>query len=130
MPRYLGLTLALVLVYGGHRGWGFAGDGWHDTHTAAVVVEFPPPPGPVSPGPPLTYWYYCHRPRGYYPQVLRCPGGWIPVVPPPSYAPPPPPGVVPPATPPVYWYYCQRPRGYYPQVRHCPRGWIPVVPTP
>jgi hypothetical protein len=27
------------------------------------------------------YWYYCENPRGYYPYVRSCPGGWLRVVP-------------------------------------------------
>ncbi len=27
------------------------------------------------------YWYYCKNPAGYYPQVERCPDGWMQVVP-------------------------------------------------
>lgn len=27
------------------------------------------------------YWYYCENPRGYYPYVRSCPGGWMRVVP-------------------------------------------------
>ena len=59
---------------------------------------YPPPVVAVPPEPPVyierdaipepapeAYWYYCTRPRGYYPQVKKCPGGWQPVPPqPPS----------------------------------------------
>ena len=27
------------------------------------------------------YWYYCEDPRGYYPYIPNCPGGWMKVVP-------------------------------------------------
>ena len=27
------------------------------------------------------YWYYCRKPRGYYPYVKKCPGGWERVAP-------------------------------------------------
>jgi hypothetical protein len=37
---------------------------------------------PAMPG----YWYYCHKPDGYYPYVKECPGGWQRVTP----QPPPP----------------------------------------
>ncbi|MBI3329084.1 MAG: hypothetical protein HYZ81_20570 [Nitrospinae bacterium] len=43
-----------------------------------VYVEQPPPP--QSPPPPQ-YWYYCEDPKGYYPYVQQCPGGWMQVVP-------------------------------------------------
>jgi len=32
----------------------------------------------VQPGPS---WYYCEAPKGYYPYVASCPGGWRPVSP-------------------------------------------------
>ena len=31
--------------------------------------------------PEPSYWYYCSNPKGYYPYVKRCPGGWMKVVP-------------------------------------------------
>ncbi|MDL1866348.1 hypothetical protein FBR06_03665 [Betaproteobacteria bacterium PRO4] len=59
-----------------------------------VVVVPPNPPvyiqqqpvRPVSPpeSTPTNYWYYCENPAGYYPQVERCPGGWIKVPPRPA----------------------------------------------
>jgi len=27
------------------------------------------------------YWYYCTKPKGYYPYIKKCPGGWMKVVP-------------------------------------------------
>lgn len=27
------------------------------------------------------WWYYCRKPKGYYPKVERCPGGWEKVPP-------------------------------------------------
>lgn len=27
------------------------------------------------------YWYYCSKPRGYYPYVLKCSGAWQKVIP-------------------------------------------------
>ena len=30
---------------------------------------------------PFYYWYYCEDPRGYYPYIPECPGGWITVEP-------------------------------------------------
>ncbi len=27
------------------------------------------------------YWHYCSNPKGYYPQVKKCPDGWLPVAP-------------------------------------------------
>ena len=49
-------------------------------HSPAVVVESPPvyvEPQPAAP----VYWYYCQNPKGYYPYVSQCPGGWTPVAP-------------------------------------------------
>ncbi len=43
-----------------------------------------PPPQYVQPYPPQSYWYYCPDSGAYYPYVRQCPGGWQPVVPPPS----------------------------------------------
>ena len=56
---------------------------------AAAPVP-PPPPGAASspPGtPPLPgtpWWYLCAQPRGAYPYVRECPGGWerLPALPP------------------------------------------------
>lgn len=30
------------------------------------------------------YWYYCDKPKGYYPYVKQCPGGWQEVEPEPA----------------------------------------------
>ena len=30
---------------------------------------------------PVSYWYYCTDPAGYYPYVSQCTKAWIPVVP-------------------------------------------------
>ncbi|MCC6917378.1 hypothetical protein [Nitrosomonas sp.] len=57
-----------------------------------VVVPADPPvyiQQPVRPAPPpapavTRYWYYCENPAGYYPDVERCPGGWIKVPPQPA----------------------------------------------
>lgn len=53
-----------------------------------VIVEhqyyygpYAPPPPPAYAPPPQTYWYYCRDPEGYYPNVRRCPEGWMRVVP-------------------------------------------------
>lgn len=45
-----------------------------------VVYVTPPPPQTYIEKPP-SYAYYCRRPAGYYPQVPRCPDGWMKVVP-------------------------------------------------
>jgi hypothetical protein len=30
------------------------------------------------------WWHYCHNPKGYYPSVKKCPGGWERVAPNPT----------------------------------------------
>ncbi|MEJ5359245.1 MAG: hypothetical protein WHT06_11295 [Desulfobacterales bacterium] len=97
------LLLLLALPWVGHAG--------HRTRTyvhlgfwfgpAAVWAPPPvwvaPPPVWVAPPPrfyasPPTgyvergrsdedYWFYCENPRGFYPYVRSCPGGWMRVVP-------------------------------------------------
>lgn len=52
------------------------------------VYYAPPPTVYVTPPAPQTYIekapnyaYYCRNPAGYYPQIPRCPTGWLKVVP-------------------------------------------------
>lgn len=45
-----------------------------------VVVQ-PPPQVYVQPPPSPPSWYYCDNPKGYYPYVQQCPGGWSQVAP-------------------------------------------------
>lgn len=55
----------------------------------AVVVPAPPPavvyverPVPIEDAAPLPgYWYWCAEPEGWYPNVVECPQGWLPVPP-------------------------------------------------
>jgi hypothetical protein len=44
-----------------------------------VYVQ-PSAPATAQP-PPSAFWYYCNNPRGYYPYVQQCPGGWRAVAP-------------------------------------------------
>ncbi len=46
-----------------------------------VVVQSAPTTYIQQPTTPA-YWYYCQNPKGYYPYVSQCPGGWLTVVPP------------------------------------------------
>ena len=39
---------------------------------------------PTIPQPQTNYWYYCHDPDGYYPDVGECPNGWQQVAPQPD----------------------------------------------
>jgi hypothetical protein len=51
---------------------------------APYWAPYPSPPVVVQPPAPRASWYYCDRPKGYYPYVQHCPGGWRPVVPTPT----------------------------------------------
>lgn len=66
---------------------------WPTYSPPVVVVPATPPvyiqQQPVRPPPPpesavTNYWYYCEDSAGYYPNVERCPGGWIKVPPRPA----------------------------------------------
>lgn len=49
-----------------------------------VVVQQQPPTEYAAPEPQPeqpSYWYFCQSPKGYYPYVKQCPGGWMKVVP-------------------------------------------------
>jgi len=58
---------------------------WVPYPAPPVVVAPPPvyvePSLPPQAPPPPQYWYYCEDPKGYYPYVQQCPGGWMQVVP-------------------------------------------------
>ncbi|MBI3140230.1 MAG: hypothetical protein HYZ19_00020 [Rhodocyclales bacterium] len=43
-----------------------------------VVVRPAPPPVYIEQGQEAApaYWHYCAEPKGYYPYVQECPGGW------------------------------------------------------
>ncbi len=67
--------------HGGRAGWWWVlGDAWYyypqpvypypDPFVPPVVVA-PPPPGP-----PRQVFYYCPRPRGYFPYVQACTVPW------------------------------------------------------
>ena len=51
----------------------------------APVYVYPdePYPLPVAVAPPVSYWYYCSWPRGYYPYVTACTTAWqsVPAMP-------------------------------------------------
>lgn len=49
---------------------------------APVYVERPQGAAPAAPAaPPQAYWHWCESRRGYYPEVSRCPEGWVKVPP-------------------------------------------------
>jgi hypothetical protein len=88
---------------GGHGGGNFNvwfGPGWgwdpffypyypyypsYPAYQPPVVIQQPEQYVVPEPQPQQTsYWYYCQNPKGYYPYVKRCPGGWMKVVPSPG----------------------------------------------
>jgi len=85
--------------------WWVVGDDWFDypapvypypyptyyyydpVYSEPVPYEYhpaPPPTASAPPAPPQQSWYYCSNPKGYYPYVSSCPGGWraVPATPP------------------------------------------------
>ena len=50
---------------------------------APPPVQYLAPPVQSAP-PPSQFWYYCKHPKGYYPYVNACPGGWQQVSPRPA----------------------------------------------
>lgn len=72
-------------------GWGFWDPFFYPAYPYYSYPYYPPqtivvPQEPQeyilqTPQEQAEYWYYCKDPRGYYPQVRRCPGGWMKVVP-------------------------------------------------
>lgn len=101
-------------IHGVHDGrmgwWWFVGGVWY--FYPAPVYPYPEPPAevyvaPAAPAPAVTYYYWCPRPRGYYPYVPACRLPWRAVpaavqapppqpAPPPGYAPAPAPAAPPP----------------------------------
>jgi hypothetical protein len=73
-------------------GVGFGGpfySSWNYPATVVVPVQTTPPvyiqQTPVQSNTlPANFWYYCSNPKGYYPYVRTCPGGWQQVAPTPS----------------------------------------------
>jgi hypothetical protein len=46
--------------------------GYPSAYPPVIVPSAPQ----ISPPPPPPSWYYCDNPKGYYPYVQQCPGGW------------------------------------------------------
>lgn len=77
---------APVLGFGlspfGFPGYAYGPYGYYGPSTAVIATPALPPTyverstagvtGPASDG----YWYYCHRPDGYYPYVRQCDEAW------------------------------------------------------
>jgi hypothetical protein len=61
---------------------------WAPYYPPVVVAPAPvyvaPPAVVAAPPAAPQYWYYCDNPRGYYPYVSSCPGGWRAVTPTPA----------------------------------------------
>ena len=62
--------------------------GYYPPYYPPVLVAPPAPPvyieqpqEPAAAPAPSDYWYYCAAPKGYYPYVKECPGGWQKVAP-------------------------------------------------
>jgi len=99
------LVLLLALPWVGHAGYRHSRTTVHLGFWFAPAAVWAPPPVWVAPPPVVyypapprvcaappavwvergrgeeDYWYYCENPRGYYPYVRSCPGGWMRVVP-------------------------------------------------
>lgn len=78
--------------FGVHVGPGYWWPGWwgpypyYPSYPPPVIVQPPSDlyvePAPAPEAEESRYWYYCRDPEGYYPDVKRCPKGWMKVVPP------------------------------------------------
>lgn len=79
--------------YGPYWGWpGFGPWGYPYAYPYGYSYPYPYPYSYSSPAypsaalpapsqPQQSYWYYCQDPKGYYPYVQSCPGGWVQVTP-------------------------------------------------
>lgn len=75
-PYYWGFPAA-GWPYAGYGGWPYAGSSYYYPPTVTETAPAYNDPGQQQP----YYWYFCEDPKGYYPYVKSCPGGWIPVLP-------------------------------------------------
>jgi len=60
------------------------------TAPSAATAAPPTAPAPTAAAPGVQWWYLCSSPRGAYPYVRECPGGWerVPAVPAGTVSPP------------------------------------------
>lgn len=87
---------ALAHWHGYHGGWCGPRFYWGGPIVVGPIWGFPygyyPPPPRIIHEPPIVvqpqnpetnvyYWYYCEDPKGYYPYISSCPGGWMKVIP-------------------------------------------------
>ncbi len=84
------MASAMPALAHGFRGRVWIGPGWgpwwgypYPYYVAPPVVVQQQPEVYVAPGQQEapSYWYFCQNPKGYYPYVKQCPGGWLKVVP-------------------------------------------------
>ncbi len=80
-----GLGLGYGLGYG--RYWPYY-SGYYSPYYCGYDGCYPPPvyiqrgdSTQAATGSQSNYWHYCSNPKGYYPQVKKCPDGWLPVAP-------------------------------------------------
>jgi len=84
----LGLGLGYGLGYGGY--WPYYGGyyspyyGGYGGSNLPVVYIQRGDSTQVATESQTNYWHYCSNPEGYYPQVKKCPDGWLPVAPQPT----------------------------------------------
>jgi hypothetical protein len=82
---HIGIGIGIGPFWGPYWGWGPYWAPYHYPYPPAVVQPAPPVyvqlSPPVSTPPPPQYWYAWDNPKGYYPYVQQCSGGWRPVAP-------------------------------------------------
>ena len=104
----------------------------YDPYYEASPVIIQQQPAEAEPQEEQVYWYFCSSPKGYYPYVKRCPGGWLKVTatssPQTDSSQPEYDGQSQPEEQ-IYWY-CTKPQGYYPGVKKCKGDWLKVIPPP
>ena len=73
----MGIYLGGPLYWGGWwpYGYGYPSAYFPYAYPPSVYIEQSAPVAPIS------YWYYCQEPAGYYPYVSVCNKAWITVVP-------------------------------------------------
>jgi len=95
-PHERSLWIGGHWTHGWHDGryawWWTVGSAWYfypapiypyPTYVPPAIIVQQAPPAPTG-LPPAQYWYYCDKPRGYYPYVASCNGAWreVPATPP------------------------------------------------